>query len=146
MLSSSLQWTVQPFSLIVHTNMLTQESHVQRLPVCAIDLQGLYLSQLNLLLCFPSVCSVSRSNKNVHRIQSRRKRKPDPLIRGLAPLCCVLSCVRGHWRMHRCMLRFKEMSFNVKIGSVIKILYCDTSVFIPDTRAANSRSKHSFCL
>lgn len=146
MFSSSLQWTVQLFHLIVYAKMLTQESRVRNLPVCAIDLLGLYLSQPNLLLCFPSLCSVSRSNKNVHRIQCRRKRKLDPLIRGLAPLCCVLGCVSGHWRMYRCMLRFKEMSFKVKIGAVIKIVNCDTSVFIPDMRAANAGSRHSFCL
>lgn len=78
----------------------SRKKAARRLPVCAIDLQGLYLNQPNLLLYFPSVCSVSRSNKNVHRPQCRRKRKLDPLIRGLAPLCCVLSCALTDAQVH----------------------------------------------
>lgn len=47
--------------------------------------------------------------------------------------------------MHRCMLLFKEMSFKVKIVAVIKILYCDTSVFIPDLRATNATNTAFAC-
>lgn len=48
--------------------------------------------------------------------------------------------------MHRCMPCFKEMSFKVKIGAVIKILYSDTSVFIPDIKATNVETNTAFAL
>lgn len=95
---SLLQRTGQLLCLIVHAKMLVQVSSAQNTPVCAIDFRGLYLSQPNLLLRLLSVCGVSRSNKNVHKPQCRRNSKVDPPIRGLAPSCCVLSCVRASGR------------------------------------------------